>query len=82
METKPKGDQSSQDNERTYKENVNSLIDLHIEENEIKPNAKRNNDGDLGKHEEDSMLLQISETGKLLLNLFYLCIKSNLLFLM
>ena len=69
METKPKGDQSNQDNERTNKENENSLIDLHIEENEIKLNAKRDGDGNSANNEENSMLLKILETGKFSFNL-------------
>ncbi len=69
METKPKGDRSNIDNERTNKENENSLIDLHIEQNEIKLIAKRDGDGNSANNEENSMLLKILKTGKLLFNL-------------
>ena len=64
METRPKGDHSGKVNESNEKENMNSLIDLHIEENEIKLNGKNEGYGNVANNEENSVSLHILESGK------------------
>ena len=64
METRPRGDHSSKVNESNENKNMNSLIDLHIEENEIKLNGKKEGYGNVANNEENSVSLHILESGK------------------
>ena len=64
METRPKGNQSSKVNESNDNKNMNSLLDLHIEENEIKLKGKNEGYGNVANNEENSVSLHILESGK------------------